>query len=35
VYWGLRLGNPWITHIPQAMGVAYPKLTNHYFTLRA
>lgn len=35
VYWGLRLGNPWVTRIPRGMGVAYPKLTNHYFKLRA
>ena len=35
VYWGLRLGNPWITQVPGTMGFAYPKLTNHYFLLRA
>ncbi|MCZ6512430.1 MAG: class I SAM-dependent methyltransferase [Nitrospinae bacterium] len=31
VYWGLRLGNPWITHLPSTMGMAFPELTNHFF----
>ncbi len=34
-YWGLRLGNPWITHIPSAMGVDFPELTNHFFLLHS
>lgn len=34
VYGGLRLGNPWITHVPAALGLAYPELTNHFFVLR-
>jgi SAM-dependent methyltransferase len=34
VYWGLRVGNPWITYIPGVFGVAFPKLTNHFFVLR-
>lgn len=34
VYWGLRLGNPWITSIPSAMGVDFPELTNHFFLVR-
>jgi len=33
-YWGLRLGNPWITHIPSAIGVDFPELTNHFFLVR-
>jgi len=33
-YWGLRLGNPWITHIPSAMGIDFPELTNHFFLVR-
>ncbi len=34
VYWGLRLGYPWITRVPPALGLAYPKLTNHFFVLQ-
>ena len=34
VYWGLRLGYPWITRIPAALGLAYPELTNHFFVLQ-
>ena len=34
VYWGLRLGYPWITRVPAALGLAYPELTNHFFVLR-
>ncbi len=34
-YFGLRLGNPWIMHIPKALGFAFPKLENHYFALNA
>jgi len=33
VYWGLRLGNPWITRVPTALGLDYPELTNHFFVL--
>jgi trans-aconitate methyltransferase len=35
VYWGLRAGNPWITRIPGVFGLTFPKLTNHFFVLRA
>ncbi len=34
-YFGLRLGNPWITRIPKALGFAFPLLENHFFVLRA
>ena len=34
VYWALRISDPWITHIPGAFGMVYPKLTNHFFVLR-
>jgi hypothetical protein len=34
-YFGLRLGNPWITRIPKALGIAFPKLENHFFVLAA
>ena len=34
-YWGLRLGNPWITRIPWAMGIDFPELTNHFFLIRS
>ncbi len=34
VYWGLRLGYPWMTRVPPALGLAYPELTNHFFVLR-
>ena len=34
-YWGLRLGYPWITHVPAALGLAYPELNNHFFVLQA
>ena len=34
IYWGLRLGYPWITRIPKALGLAYPELTNHFFVLQ-
>ncbi len=33
IYWGLRMGNPWITRIPSAMGIDFPELTNHFFLL--
>lgn len=33
-YWGLRLGYPWITRVPTALGVAFPELTNHFFVLQ-
>ncbi len=35
VYCGLRLGYPWIARLPEALGVRFPKLTNHFFLLRA
>ena len=34
-YFGLRLGNPWITRIPKALGIAFPILENHFFVLGA
>jgi len=34
VYWGLRLGYPWITRIPKFLGIAYPELRNHFFLLQ-
>ncbi|HIF00136.1 MAG TPA: class I SAM-dependent methyltransferase [Planctomycetes bacterium] len=34
VYWALRIGYPWITHIPRVFGLNYPELTNHFFVLR-
>ena len=34
VYWGLRLGYPWITRVPAALGLAYPEFTNHFFVLQ-
>jgi SAM-dependent methyltransferase len=34
VYWGMRLGYPWITCVPTALGLAYPELTNHFFVLQ-
>ena len=27
VYWGLRIGYPWIIHVPRVLGLAYPELT--------
>jgi len=35
VYWSLRLGYPWITRVPTALGFAYPELTNHFFVLQS
>jgi len=32
-YFGLRLGNPWITRVPKALGMAFPMLENHFFVL--
>ena len=32
-YWGLRLGNPWITRMPAAVGIDFPELTNHFFLI--
>lgn len=34
-YFGLRLGYPWITRAPKALGIAFPKLENHFFALGA
>lgn len=34
-YWGMRLGNPWITRLPKALGLSFPVLENHYFVLAA
>ena len=35
VYWGLRLGSPWISHLPGTLGISFPKLENHFFVLGA
>lgn len=35
VYSGLRLGFPWIARLPETFVVRFPKLTNHFFLLRA
>jgi len=35
MYFGLRLGNPWVTRIPKAFGIAFPRLENHFFVLEA
>lgn len=32
-YWAMRLGNPWINHLPGALGIRFPKLENHFFVL--
>jgi hypothetical protein len=32
-YFGLRLGYPWITRVPRALRIAFPKLENHFFAL--
>jgi len=32
-YWAMRLGNPWINHLPRALGIRFPKLENHFFVL--
>lgn len=34
-YRGMRLGSPWVTHLPQALGISFPYLENHFFVLRA
>jgi trans-aconitate methyltransferase len=34
VYWGVRLGNPWIMRLPSTMGRAYPELANHFFLVQ-
>ncbi len=33
-YWGMRLGTPWITRLPQVLGIPFPCLENHFFVLR-
>ncbi|HJO39040.1 MAG: methyltransferase domain-containing protein [Vicinamibacterales bacterium] len=33
VYWGLRLGNPWILRIPDALWYESPQWLNHFFVL--
>ncbi len=32
-YFGLRLGYPWITRVPKALRIPFPKLENHFFAL--
>ena len=34
VYSVLRLGYPWMTRVSTGLGLAYPKLTNHFFLLQ-
>jgi len=34
LYWGLRLGNPWIMRIVEKLGIAFPELENHFFMLK-
>ena len=33
IYSAMRLGNPWITRLPNALGLPFPVLENHYFVL--
>ena len=33
IYWGLRLGNPWIQKMPAVFNIAFPKLENHFFVV--
>ncbi len=33
VYGGLRLGNPWVTRVPEALGYTSPQWLNHFFVL--
>ena len=33
VYWGLRLGNPWITRAPDALRFQSPQWLNHFIVL--
>ena len=33
VYGGLRLGNPWILRVPDALGYTSPQWLNHFFVL--
>ncbi len=35
VYWGLRLGDPWMTRVPEAFGYTSPQWLNHFFVLGA
>lgn len=34
-YWGLRLSNPWALRALRALGLSFPRLTNHFFVLKA
>lgn len=34
VYYGLRLVDPLIIRVPRLLGLPFPKLTNHFFSLR-
>ena len=34
VYGGLRLGDPWIARVPDALGYTSPQWLNHFFALR-
>jgi len=32
-YWVMRLGYPWIKHLPKVLGISFPDLENHFFVL--
>jgi trans-aconitate methyltransferase len=34
-YWGIRLSDPLALRVPEALGLEFPRLTNHFFVLRA
>lgn len=34
-YWVLRLGGTGLTRLPDALGIDFPELTNHFFVLRS
>ena len=34
-YWGVRLTDPLALRLPVALGLQIPRLTNHFFVLRA
>ena len=33
IYWGMRLGNPWVQRLPNRLGISFPNLENHFFVL--
>jgi SAM-dependent methyltransferase len=32
-YWCMRLGDPWIKHLPKVLGIPFPSLENYFFVL--